>query len=51
MLLSEVLVLLLFIFRPVDGISFEFLPMGTNLFDFILMEEIAPLFFLQLFIF
>lgn len=50
MLLSKVLVLLLFIFRPVDGVSFDFLLIGTNLFDFILMEENALL-FLQLFIF
>lgn len=42
MWLSQVLVP--FVFRPVDGVSFEVLPMGINLFDFVLMEENVLLF-------
>lgn len=47
MWLSQVLVL--FVFRPVDGISFEVLPMGINLFNFVLREENVLLFWSCLF--
>lgn len=47
MWLSQVLVL--FVFRPVDGISFEVLPMGINWFNFVLREENVLLFWSCLF--